>query len=101
MACHTFEEGEANRVGPNLYNIVGGPKAHLDGFNYSSALQQRGEAGETWGYEELDAFLEAPRDYIDGTTMAFAGVRDENARATIIAYLASLSENPPPLPEGN
>jgi cytochrome c len=98
-SCHNFEQGGANGVGPNLYDVVGGEMAHIDGFGYSSALAERGAAGDIWGYEELYGFLENPRGYISGTSMAFAGIRSGQERADIIAYLASISENPPPLPE--
>ncbi|WP_372426853.1 c-type cytochrome [Salinarimonas chemoclinalis] len=98
-SCHSFNEGGANGVGPNLYDIVGGAKAHLDDFGYSSALAERGAAGELWGYDELYGFLANPRGYLPGTSMAFAGIRSGQERADIIAYLASITENPPPLPE--
>ncbi|WP_349369015.1 c-type cytochrome [Salinarimonas sp.] len=98
-SCHSFDEGGANGVGPNLHGIVGDAKAHLDSFGYSSALAEAGAAGEVWGYEELYGFLENPRGYLPGTSMAFAGIRSGQERADIIAYLASITENPPPLPE--
>lgn len=98
-SCHSFDQGGANGVGPNLYDVVGGAKAHLDSFGYSNALAERGAAGELWGYEELYAFLANPRGYVVGTSMAFAGIRSAQERADIIAYLASITENPPPLPE--
>lgn len=98
--CHTFGEGEANRTGPNMWNVVMQPKAHLDSFtNYSRALRERAEAGEIWDYESLNAFLLRPRDYLSGTSMTYAGIRNDQDRANVIAYLRSLSDDPAPLPE--
>ena len=96
-ACHTFNEGGANRVGPNLWDIVGRPIAAGDGFNYSGALAERSE--ETWSYENLDAFLANPRGWAPGTKMAYAGLRSANDRAELIAYMRGLSGDPAPLPE--
>ena len=95
-ACHTIEEGGANRVGPNLYDVVGASLAHLESFNYSDALANFG--GE-WTYERLDAWLEAPGALIPGNRMAFAGVSDPEERADLIAYLRANTQSPPPLPE--
>ncbi len=97
-ACHVFEEGGANRVGPNLYGVVGREVASVDGFNYSSALQ---EYGGEWSYERLDCFLENPSGCVEGTSMGYAGIKDPEKRANMIAYLASLGDAPPfPEPEG-
>jgi cytochrome c len=98
-ACHSFEQGGANKVGPNLWNVVMGPMAHLDSFAYSSAMSERSAAGGIWDYEALNGYLENPRGWMPGTIMSFAGVRREGERADIIAYLRSLSDNPPPLPK--
>ena len=79
-ACHTFDEGGAN-------------KAQVDGFNYSGALSGM---GGTWDFETMNAFLEKPSAYAPGTSMSFAGLRKPNDRANIIAYLNSLGSNVPP-----
>lgn len=95
-ACHSFEQGGANKVGPNLWGTVGKDIATHEGFNYSGALTDL--EGE-WDFEKLNGFLESPRDYAPGTKMSFAGLRKPEDRAAIIAYLRSLSDNPVPLPE--
>ena len=96
-ACHTIDQGGKNGVGPNLWNVVGGPKAHMEGFAYSDGLA--GRHGETWSYENLNTFLTSPKDYIQGTKMSFAGLKDGADRANVIAYLRANTTNPPPLPE--
>lgn len=89
-ACHTFDNGGANRVGPNLWKVVDGPKGHIDSFGYSAALRERKAKGEKWGVAELDAFLKNPRAYLAGTSMSFAGISRAEQRADIIAYMQTL-----------
>ena len=96
-ACHSFNEGGPNKIGPNLWNIVNRQIAADEGFGYSSALQDM--ADTQWTYDELNAFLIKPKDYAPGTKMSFAGIRKIGDRADLIAYLRSLSGSPVPLPE--
>ncbi len=95
-ACHTVAKGGPNGVGPNLWNVVGGPHAHIEGFNYSSVMA--GMHDKTWTYEELSAFLTDPKAYAPGTKMVFVGLKKPEERAAVIAYLRSQSDNPLPLP---
>lgn len=92
-SCHTFNEGGPNRVGPNLFGIVGNKHAHAEGFNYSGAI--RGMADRPWSYEELNAWIANPRTYAPGNRMSFAGIANPQQRADLIAYLRSISPNAP------
>lgn len=96
-ACHTFDQGGANKIGPNLWNIVDRAVAGAAGFGYSATLQ--GMADRQWGYEELNAFLLKPKDYAPGTKMSFAGIKKIGDRADLIAHLRTLSDSPAALPE--
>ena len=92
--CHTVDKGGANKVGPNLWNIVDRKKAGHEGFSYSSGLQAK---GGDWTYEDLNHMIFKPTAYVKGTKMAFAGLAKEPERADVIAYLRSLSDSPKPL----
>ncbi len=95
-ACHTFGKGEPNKIGPQLYGVIGRDIASVADFSYSSALQDKQGA---WDYENLNEFLTSPRDWAAGTKMTFAGLKKSQDRADVILYLRSLSDNPSPLPE--
>ncbi len=96
LTCHSFEKGGANKVGPNLWNIVNKAKAATAGFQYSKTLTEM--KSQKWGYEELWAFLNAPQAYAKGTKMAFAGVKNPQELANLIAHLRTFSDAPAPLP---
>ncbi|NQU59577.1 MAG: cytochrome c family protein [Rhodospirillales bacterium] len=94
-SCHTTKKGDKNRVGPNLWDIVGRAKAGASGFRFSGALKG---LGGNWTYQDLDGFLAAPKSFAKGTKMSFSGVKKDDDRAALIVYLRSLSDQPKPLP---
>ena len=96
QTCHTFEKNGPNRVGPNLWGIVGDHRGEgRGGFNFSAAMKAK---GGTWTYDDLNKFLTNPKAFIPGTAMGFAGIQKDSQRADVIAYLRTLSDNPEPLP---
>ena len=94
-ACHSIVQGGNNKIGPALYNVVGRKAGVINDYKYSKALATY---GKEWTFEELNGFLLKPAKYIKGTKMAYAGLRKEKDRASIIKYLNQNSDNPLPLP---
>lgn len=92
QACHAVGDGAENKVGPVLNGVVNRAVAAVEGFAYSKALTSLADEGRTWTPEELSAFLEKPRDYAKGTKMAFVGLRKDEERQDVIAYLATFTD---------
>ena len=94
-ACHIVAKGGKNLIGPALYGVVGRVSASIPNYSYSSALKAH---GKVWSFEELNAFLLKPKSYIKGTKMAYAGLRKDKDRASVILYLNNQSDSPVPKP---
>ena len=94
-ACHSIAKGGKNKIGPALYNVVGRKVGDISDYKYSKALAAY---GKEWTFEELNGFLIKPAKWVKGTKMAYAGLRKEKDRASIIKYLNENSDNPLPLP---
>ncbi len=94
-ACHSIVKGGKNAIGPALYNVVGRKVGAIENYKYSKALAAY---GKEWTFEELNGFLIKPTKWIKGTKMAYAGLRKEKDRASVIKYLNENSDNPLPLP---
>jgi cytochrome c len=96
MACHNFDKGGPNKVGPNLWDVVERPVASHEGYEYSAGFKSH--SSEKWSYDNLNAFILNPKQHMQGTKMGFAGLKKDADRANVIAYLASLSDAPKPFP---
>jgi cytochrome c len=95
-SCHTSEKGGPNRIGPNLWNVVGGHNAHMEGFAYSDVIAN---LNITWDYDHLDKFLTSPKAYAPGTKMTFAGIKKPEERAALIRWLRDQADSPIALPQ--
>ena len=94
-ACHDLTQGGPNKIGPNLWGVVGRQSASHPGFKYSQAMR---DFGGQWTYENLNTFLTKPKALVPGTAMGFAGLKKPKDRANLLAYLRTLSDAPAPLP---
>ena len=94
-ACHSVKKSGKNKIGPALYNVIGRDMAELENYKYSKALI---DFGKSWTFDEMNSFLIKPQSYIKGTKMAFAGLKKEKDRASVILFMNQNSDNPLPLP---
>ena len=99
--CHQVGEGAENRIGPQLNGIFGRRAGTVEGFRYSDAFQRAGAKGLEWHAEDLNVFLENPKQLVPGTRMSFRGIRNREQRADLIAYLRQYSDSPANIPEAD
>ena len=94
-ACHQIASGGKNMIGPNLWNVIGRTAGSVNDYKYSKAMVAY---GKEWSFEEMNSYLIKPQAYVKGTKMAFAGLRKEKDRASVILFMNSKSSSPKPLP---
>jgi cytochrome c len=94
-ACHDWTKGGPNKIGPNLYGVVGRPRASHPGFDYSPAMKAK---GGDWSYADLFQFLKQPQVFVPGTKMTFGGLPRPQDRLDVIAFLRMQADTPAPLP---
>lgn len=98
LACHGFDKGGVNKVGPNLWSIVDNKKAHRPDFAYSDEMKKQSAAGDKWSYQALNHFIWKPSSVVPGTKMTFPGLKKPQDRADLIAFLRTQMDSPAALP---
>ena len=93
-ACHSITKGGANKIGPALWGVIGRQAGNISDYKYSKAMAAH---GKIWSFEEMNGFLIKPKDWIKGTKMSFAGLKNEKDRAAVILFMNENSDNPLPL----
>ena len=94
VACHSIEKGGANKIGPSLWGVLGRQAGSVSDYKYSKAMIAY---GKPWSFKEMNGFLIKPKDWIKGTKMSFAGLKNEKERADVILFMNKNSDNPLPL----
>lgn len=97
--CHEVGQGASHRIGPHLNGLFGRRAAAFDDYRYSNSLERAGNDGLIWDLDTLDAYLENPRILVSGTRMSFRGLRDQQDRDDVLAYLRQFSASPQNIPE--
>jgi cytochrome c len=93
-ACHSIAKGGGQKIGPNLFGVLGRQAGSVSDYKYSKAMVAY---GKTWSFEEMNGFLIKPKDWIKGTKMSFAGLKNEKDRASVILYMNENADSPLPL----
>ena len=93
-ACHSIAQGGSNKIGPALWGVLGRKVGSVPEYKYSKAMASH---GKSWSFEEMNGFLLKPKDWIKGTKMSFAGLKNEKERAAVILYMNENTDSPLPL----
>ena len=93
-ACHSIAQDGGNKIGPALWNVLGRQAGSVSNYKYSKAMTAH---GKVWSFEEMNGFLIKPKDWVKGTKMSFAGLKNVKDRAAIIHYMNENTDNPLPL----